>query len=86
MAKHEMYANATPHTQTNEPVEKLGIVTNCSRLNVRKKPNKEAKILAVIDEGTELTVNLSRSTRNWYSVSLESGLYGYCMTEYIDIE
>lgn len=79
--------------QTIEPttfkvpvIEKTGIVVNCEKLNIRLKPNRESRILLVVEEGTALTINPIRSTHNWYSVKLEDGVYGYCMTDYVAVE
>lgn len=88
MAKHNMPTNNinTAHTETKAPAEKVGTVVNCDKLNIRVKPNKEARILTVMEEGTSLTINPVRSTHNWYSVKLDSGLYGYCMREYVNVD
>lgn len=65
--------------------EKRGLVTNCLKLNVRKKPNKESQVLVVVDAGTEVIIDLNRSTRNWYNVRTESGVSGFCMSEYVNV-
>ena len=85
MAKRNL---PTSDVVTEERVtdEKRGKVTNCQRLNVRKKPNKESEIQAVIQTGTEVTIDLTRSTRNWYNIRIvESGVSGFCMSEYVSV-
>ena len=84
MAKHHM-----PSTEIEEqpikPVErtKVGVVSNCSRLNVRQNPHKGSEVLAIIEEDDEVIVKPSKSTRNWYFVQTESGVEGYCMTDFV---
>lgn len=74
---------------SKEPtVEDIRSVTikDCNKLNVRKDPNKESKVLCVIDKNTEFTVNLTKSTEDFYKVTLSNGVEGYCMKEFISIK
>lgn len=79
--------------ETEAPVEeaevivetKIGTVTDCSKLNLREKPKKDAKILKEIPVKTEVTVYPDESTKTWYKVSV-NGLDGFCMKEYITLK
>lgn len=65
---------------------KNGSVTKCDKLNVRKNPSIYADIICVIDKGTKLTIDESKSKADWFKVTLNSGKFGYCMKEYITVE
>lgn len=57
----------------------------CFCLNVREAPNKTSQILTTIGEGKSVCIDLLLSTDDWYHVTLENGLAGYCMAEYITL-
>ena len=63
-----------------------GKVAGCERLNVRSEATKDSDIICVIDEGTEVMVDLDDSTVDWYKVYLEDGIEGYCLAEFICID
>lgn len=58
----------------------------CKRLNVRKEPSKDAEVLCIIEEQTELQIDLKESTDAFFKVQTASGIDGYCMKEYINIK
>ena len=63
-------------------------LNNCKKLNVRKEPNKNAKVLCIVDAETKMTVSMDESTNNWYKVRVKLGrreIVGYCMREFIII-
>ena len=62
-----------------------GIVTGCSKLNVRERPVSDADILGVITANTELVINEEESTRNFYKICTPAGLEGYCVKDYVTI-
>lgn len=55
-----------------------GTVVNCSRLNVREKPSKNADVVRVINAGDTVEINLAESTDEFYKIE-----DGYCMRQYI---
>lgn len=65
--------------------EVKGVVTKCGKLNVRKKPNTEAKAVAVIPVGTEVLIDMDASTEGFYKVNVNN-LDGFCVKEYIAIK
>lgn len=67
------------------PVTVKGVVTNCSKLNVRVAPNINADIACVVDSNAELEIELSASTDDWFSVHTVSGIKGYCMKQYVNV-
>lgn len=69
--------------QKTEVKQLTGNVAGCAKLNVRKEPNKDAEILAVINEGAEVVINKIKSTMDFYSVCTAAGIEGYCMKKFI---
>lgn len=70
------------NVKTEEP--KTGVVAGCKKLNVRKTPNVNANnIVGVIAEGTEVSINASKSTGEWYSIKAANGVKGFCMKKFI---
>ena len=67
-----------------EPV--YGKVAGCERLNVRTESTKDSDVACVINEGTEVMVDLDDSTVDWYKVCLADGIEGYCLAEFIRID
>lgn len=63
-----------------------GLVANCQKLYVRKRPEPTAVPVGVIDEGTKVTIDSRRSTEDFYRVTVENGVYGYCMKQFIEVE
>ncbi len=64
----------------------VGIVINCKNLNVREQPNGEADVLGTIPADSELLIDESESTSEFYKVCAVSGLEGFCMKKYIAVQ
>ena len=67
----------------------VGTVVKCTRLNVRKEANKDAKVTCVVANGTELTVDMDASTDTFYKVHgicKEVLFEGYCVKDFIEIK
>ena len=75
-------SNQTEEFST-EPL--IGVVSDCLRLNIRKEPKIHAEIACVVNLLTELTIDLDRSTGEWYSVRTESGVEGFCMKKFVAV-
>lgn len=76
--------NATETLKAPEaPKPFTGKVTGCTCLNVRNANNLDAKIVAVIGAGSTVTINKSKSTPDWYYITTEDGVEGFCMKSYI---
>ena len=74
----------TTAPETEAQAAKLpGIVGNCARLNVRKKPNKMADIIAVLEAGSEVRLVSEEPVNGFYNVIAADGREGYCMCDYI---
>lgn len=74
-----------PEPVVEEPAEVYGVVTNCAKLNVRKAPSADANIVTEIAVGTEVMVDDTESTEDFYKVVTEAGIEGYCMKKFITI-
>lgn len=75
-------------TTAPEPKTVIGIVNGCARLNIRKEPSMHAtaRIATVVASGSELTINLAKSTEDWYRVITESGIEGFCMKKFVTVK
>lgn len=61
-------------------------VIDCVCLNIRAMPDMQAKILAVVNADTEITVNEKSSDKSWCSVMLPNGQEGYAMRKFLKIQ
>ena len=66
-----------------EPV--IGKVIGCKKLRVRKQPNTSSQVLSEILVDSEVNIDLSKSTNDFYKVCTEAGVDGFCMKDYISI-
>lgn len=79
----------------DQPVEeapkketKVGIVANCEKLNLRRSPLKDsngANIITVLLPGVAVVIDEDESTPDFYKVTTETGLEGYCMRRFIEL-
>ena len=72
-------------SQNSEDV-KIGFVTNCKKLNVRKEPKIDSDIICEIDYQTELMIDEKKSTEEFYKVFTAVGIEGFCMKKFIAIQ
>ena len=85
-------AAAEPVEQVTEEAPKketkVGIVANCEKLNLRRSPLKDSDGANVITEllpGVAVVIDEDESTPNFYKVTTETGLEGYCMKQFIEL-
>lgn len=62
-----------------------GIVTDCLRLNIRKEPNQNAKVLCEVTAMADLVIDEAESTDDFYKVSTSDGIKGFCMKRYVTV-
>lgn len=65
--------------------EIIGVVTDCLRLNIRKEPNKDSKVAAIVNCLDEVKIDPETSTDEWYAVCTVAGIEGFCMKKYIAV-
>lgn len=63
----------------------IGVVTDCLRLNVRKEPDADAPVVAIVDALTQVTVDVDASTELFCKVRTPAGDEGFCMKKYIQL-
>jgi hypothetical protein len=63
-----------------------GVVTDCLKLNVRKKPSADAEVLVTIDALSKVMVDMAESTNDFFKVVTETGIEGFCMRKYIALK
>lgn len=61
-----------------------GVVVGCARLNVRAEPDIDAEVVSVLNAQSEMQINVSKSTDEWFHVCTASGIEGYCMRKYVN--
>lgn len=89
----EMEANPAPAHKAVERFETQevpqivsGTVANCAKLNVRTNPSLNADVVTVINAGEKVTIDVTKSNRDWLRVSVDNGNWGfngYCMKKYV---
>jgi uncharacterized protein YgiM (DUF1202 family) len=65
------------------PVTRKGVVYNCSKLNIRRAPNANAKILGTLDAGT--TVIIHDEVGDFYKIGNPDG-NEFCMKNFIKVK
>lgn len=81
--EEEIAVEAT--TESVEPSTVLGVVTECVKLRVRSTPEIADNVLTEIILASEVLVDLKESTDEFYKITTEAGVEGYCMKQYINI-
>ena len=72
--------------EVSEPKKQMiGVVMDCSSLNIRAKSSINSEIIATVKVGTELLINEDESIGEWYKVCTEVGIEGFCMRKYVSI-
>lgn len=89
MAKKEAKPKETIEQEVEEtvvaPATVKGIVSDCSRLNIRKKPNAKAEVVTIVAKNSAVTIDTECSTKEWYKVTIAPNTTGYCMKKYVTI-
>ena len=73
-------------TTEEKVIEQFGFVSGCSKLNIRKAPNVNADIECIVNEGSELKIDESKSIEGWFKVCAANGIDGYCMSKFVEIK
>lgn len=73
----------------NEPNIVVGVVSGCSRLYIRKGPNKDTDPIIIVNVDTEMEIiNPDRPNTDWYRVNVyenDKVLKGFCMKEFVTL-
>lgn len=71
--------------ESEEVIDKIGEVSGCGKLRMRKNPNSESDVVCEIKAGTKVLIDEEGSTDKYYKVYTEAGTEGYCLKEYITV-
>ena len=76
--------------ETEESVKTAvtGIVHDCVQLNLRSEPKRDERndnVIIRLITGASVTINEELSTDEFYKVTTETGLEGYCMKQFIKL-
>lgn len=85
---NEVVEEIVEEIEPEDPI-KPAMVSGCAKLNVRKEANKESEVVCVVTPDSDLTVDVSKSTEEFYKVytSVNEVLYeGYCIKKFIVIK
>lgn len=86
VTKKDEVINKPEGTNENHQLVELdlvGVIHNCSKLNVREKPSKRANVLEVLDSSQEVIVCANQLSNGWVKVKTNKGNIGYCMNDFI---
>lgn len=64
----------------------FGVIFNCVTLNIRESADKDSESLCIAKSGTELMVDLAKSTDDWYHVYTPEGAEGFCMKKFVSLK
>lgn len=67
------------------PVVVEGVISDCTKLNIRSAPSMDGDIVTVLYAGTKLTIDLDQSNDEWYSICTLHGIEGFCMKKFVAI-
>lgn len=81
----ENKAKVQPTVEAEEKKAVVGVVTDCLKLNVRRRPRQDSDVVTVIPALSEVRVEMETSTDNFYKVCTAAGIEGFCMRKYIAI-
>ncbi len=71
--------------EENEEEIVKGVVSNCSRLNVREEASMKSSVLKVIDSGTEVEVLGTLVENQFYKVKIDD-VIGFCVKDFIELK
>ena len=72
-------------TEETKSTTVLGVVTECAKLRVRSTPEIGDNVVCTINFASEVLVDLNKSTEDFYNITTETGIEGFCMKQYINI-
>lgn len=67
-----------------QPETAKGVVVDCVKLNVRANPSASAYVVCMLDVASEIEINISKSTDEWFNVCTAAGIEGYCMRKFVN--
>ena len=75
-----------PSIENNvENNEVIGKISGFEKLYVRKEASKDSEPIGIITSETVLTIDEENSTEDFYKVTTNEGLEGYCVKKFVKI-
>lgn len=78
--------NETDVIDANFEEKPEGYITNCKKLYVHERADKNSDPLCIIGGSDKVVIDLANSTEDFYKVCTSSGVEGYCMKKFISIK
>lgn len=76
-----------PSIENNvENNEVIGKISGFEKLYVRKEASKDSEPAGIITSETVLTIDEENSTEDFYKVTTNEGLEGYCVKKFVKID
>ena len=63
-----------------------GVVVGCFNLNVRTGPSKDFDVICEIPSDSEVEIDESESSGDFYKICTASGVEGFCMKKFIEVK
>lgn len=82
--KKEVEISVLP--EINEDNTKIGFITNCEKLYIRKDPEFASEVMGIGKKNEIVIVDMAASTEYFYRVTTECGLDGYCRKEFVEFK
>ena len=76
-----------PSIENNvENNEVIGKISGFEKLYVRKEASKDSEPVGIVTDKDDLSIDVVRSTDDFYKVITSNGLEGYCVKEFVKID
>lgn len=75
-----------PVKEEKKVSSKVGVVSGCDKLRVRKAASLSAGVVCIINESSAVVIDDAGSTTEFYKVCTEAGVEGYCMKKFITVK
>lgn len=66
--------------------EIIGKVNGFKSLYVRKEASKDSEPVGIVTDKDDISIDVARSTDDFYKVITSNGLEGYCVKEFVKID
>lgn len=76
-----------PSIENNvENNEVIGKISGFEKIYVRKEASKDSEPVGIVTDKDYLSIDVARSTDDFYKVITSNGLEGYCVKEFVKID
>lgn len=76
-----------PSIENNvENNEVIGKISGFEKLYVRKEASKDSEPVGIVTDKDDISIDVARSTDDFYKVITSNGLEGYCVKEFVKID